>query len=382
VNSTYTGGGVAEILDRMVPLLNELGVDVGWKVIEGDARFFDVTKKFHNALHGQPEEVTDADLEAYMATSDRHLDQMDVHGDLVVIHDPQPAALVRKRPADGARWVWRCHIDVSEPDRRVWEFLRPFVDQYDAAVFSSPSFARELAIRQFLIAPSIDPLSDKNRELPPSVIEGVLEEYGIPTDRPIITQISRFDHLKDPVGLIEAFQMVRKGHECRLVLAGGTATDDPESAQVLEEVRGRADGDDSIHVLLLPQKADVAVNALQRASTIVVQKSLREGFALTVSEALWKEKPVVASAVGGIPLQVKNNVTGLLSHGIAGTAYDLRHLLANPDFARQLGRNGKEHVRQNFLVTRHMRDYLLLYLALTHPGHMVNLADEVRGPPS
>jgi trehalose synthase len=255
----------------------------------------------------------------------------------------------------------------------VWDFLRPFVERYDAAIFSAPVFSQKLSIRQFLTAPSIDPLSDKNKELPRSFVERVLERYGIPNDKPIITQISRFDHLKDPLGLVDAFRLVRRSHDCRLVLAGGTAADDPESSRVLEEVQSRVKGDPNIHVLLLPPNADLEVNALQRASTVVVQKSLREGFALTVSEALWKEKPVVASAVGGIPLQVKNGITGLLCHGIEGTAFDLRKLLSNPEYARKLGKNGREHVRQNFLVTRHMRDYLLLFLALTHPGHVVRL---------
>lgn len=381
VNSTYSGGGVAEILNRMVPLLNELGLDVAWRVIEGNERFFDVTKRFHNALHGREERIGDDDFRVFMETSDRHLEQMSVEADMTIIHDPQPVALVRKRPGDGPRWVWRCHIDLSGPDPRVWSFLQPFVDRYDAAVFSAPQFSRELSIRQFLIAPSIDPLSDKNRSLPREAIAATLAKYEIPDDKPIVTQVSRFDYLKDPVGLIEAYRMVRRSHDCRLVLAGGTATDDPESAKVLDEVRERADGDPEIHVLLLPPKADLEINALQRASAIVVQKSLREGFALTVSEALWKEKPVVATAVGGIPLQVKNKITGLSSHGIEGTAYDLRQLLANPEYARQLGRNGREHVRQNFLITRHMRDYLLLYLSLTHEGHAVDLGVPEAAPP-
>jgi trehalose synthase len=378
VNSTFTGGGVAEILERLVPLLNELGIDADWRVIKGDQRFFDVTKRLHNALHGRAENLTDDDFAAYMEASDRHLTELPTDGDLVVIHDPQPAALVRKRIPGEARWLWRCHIDLSAPDARAWELLRPFVELYDAAIFSAPQFSRALPIRQFLVAPSIDPLSDKNIQLDPSFVEDVLRRHGIRSDKPIITQVSRFDHLKDPLGLVAAFRLVRRSHDCQLVLAGGTATDDPESERVLQEVRERADGDPDIHVLLLPPNANLEINALQRASTVVVQKSLREGFALTVSEALWKEKPVVASAVGGIPLQVKNGITGLLSHGIEGTAYDIRQLLANPEFAGRLGRNGREHVRQNFLVTRHVRDYLLLYLALTHEGQVVRIdtADE------
>ncbi|MBI2867600.1 MAG: glycosyltransferase [Chloroflexi bacterium] len=373
VNSTYTGGGVAEILNRMTPLLCQLGVDARWSVVKGDAAFFDVTKKFHNALHGRDERLTEKDFALFMETSDRHLQEMEMQGDIMFIHDPQPVALVRKKPSMQSKWIWRCHIDVSKPDPRVWDFLRPLVVQYDAAVFSAPQFAQTLPIQQFLIAPSIDPLSDKNRDLEPGTVSAVLEKYQVPADKPIVTQVSRFDYLKDPVGLIQAFELVKRSIPCRLVLAGGTATDDPESEKVLEEVRVRAAGDPDIHVLLLPPGSDIEINALQRASAVVVQKSLKEGFALTVSEALWKGKPVVASAVGGIPLQVRHRLTGLLSHGIEGTAYAIRQLLANPGYAAQLGANGREHVRQNFLITRHLREYLLLFLSLEHTGDVVYL---------
>jgi trehalose synthase len=262
---------------------------------------------------------------------------------------------------------------VSHPNEEVWNFVQPLVVQYDAAVFSAPSFSRELPTRQFLISPSIDPLSDKNRELTAETIDSVLAKYGIPKDKPIITQVSRFDYLKDPVGVIEAFEMVKKSVDCRLVLAGGTATDDPESDRVLAEVREKAGDNPDVHVLLIPPGSDIEINALQSASNIIVQKSLREGFGLTVSEALWKAKPVIASAVGGIPLQVKNKLTGLLSHGIPGTAYALRQLLTNPEYARWLGNNGREHVRHNFLITRHLKDYLLLFLALEHPEDIIHL---------
>jgi trehalose synthase len=240
-------------------------------------------------------------------------------------------------------------------------------------VFSAPAFSTELPIRQLLIPPSIDPLSDKNRDLPTETIDSVLTKYGIPRDKPIITQISRFDYLKDPVGLIHAFEMVKKNIDCRLVFGGGTASDDPESEKVLAEVRERAGSNPDIHVLLIPPGSDIEINALQRASTVIVQKSLGEGFGLTVSEALWKSRPVVASAVGGIPLQVENKFTGLLSHGIPGTAYAIKQLLANPEYANWLGKNGREHVRQNFLITRHIRDYLLLFLSLDHPGDVIEL---------
>jgi trehalose synthase len=224
-----------------------------------------------------------------------------------------------------------------------------------------------------MIAPSIDPLSDKNRELPETTISGVMAKYGVPMDKPIITQVSRFDYLKDPIGVIQAFQMVKKSIDCRLVLAGGTASDDPEGDEVLAKVRERAGDDPDIHVLLVPPNSDIDINAIQSASTIIVQKSLREGFGLTVSEALWKAKPVVASAVGGIPLQVKNKLTGLLSYGVPGTAFALRQLLTNREFANWLGKNGQEHIRHHFLITRHLKDYMMLFLSFYHPGEIMYL---------
>ena len=356
----------------MVPLLVQLGVDARWNVIKGDEPFFQVTKKFHNALHGRQENITEQDFQIFLETNKKNLQELNLYGDYIFIHDPQPVVLIEKKAEIGKNWVWRCHIDVSRPDDKVWKFIRKFVVQYDAAVLSAPAFSRELPIRQFLISPSIDPLSDKNKELPQETIDSVLLKYGIPQDKPIITQISRFDYLKDPVGVIQAFELVRKSIECRLVLAGGTATDDPESDKVLAEVQEKASGIPDIHVLLIPPGSDIEINALQRASTVVVQKSLKEGFGLTVSEALWKAKPVVASAVGGIPLQVKNKFTGLLSHGIEGTAYALRQLLTNPEYAQRLGQNGREHVRKNFLITRHLGEYLLLFLSLGHDEDVIH----------
>ena len=373
INSTFSGGGVAEILSRMVPLLSQLGVDARWNVIKGTEEFFQVTKKFHNALHGKQEKITSKDFSLFMEVSQANIKEMEIQGDIIYVHDPQPVALVIRKKELGKKWIWRCHIDVSHPNQEVWNFLQPFVVQYDAAVFSAPAFSHELPIRQFLISPSIDPLSDKNRELPRETIDSVLAKYQIPQDKPIITQVSRFDYLKDPVGVIQAFEMVRKSIDCRLVYAGGTATDDPESDKVLAEVREKTGNNPDIHILLIPPGSDIEINALQRASAVIVQKSLGEGFGLTVSEALWKGKPVVASAVGGIPLQVQNKLTGLLSYGIAGTAYAIKQLLTNPDYARWLGNNAREHVRHNFLITRHIRDYLILFLAMEHPEEIIYL---------
>jgi len=370
VNSTAVGGGVAEILNRMVPLLRELGLDVRWDVIKGGEEFFEVTKKFHNALHGGRVDIGAKDFEIFMETSQSNLEVMETSGDIVFIHDPQPIVLVRKR-ADN-KWIWRCHIDLSDPKQKVWRFLKEFVVQYDAAVFSAPAFSRRLPIRQFLIAPSIDPLSDKNRELPQEVIDGVLDKYDVPKDKPIITQISRFDRLKDPLGVIATYRLVKKHLDCRLLLAGGTATDDPEGQKVFEEVMEAAQGDPDIHILVMSQN-DLEINALQRASTVILQKSLKEGFGLTVSEALWKSKPVVASNVGGIPLQVKNRYSGLLCYSPEGAAFAVKQFLSSPEYARKIGENGHEHVKNNFLITRHLRDYMLLFLSLYHRENIVYL---------
>jgi len=329
INSTFSGGGVAEILSRMVPLLEQLGVDARWDVIKGSEQFFQVTKKFHNALHGRQEKITKDDFALFLETTQKNIRKLQLDGDIIFVHDPQPVGLItKKKKKRDNKWVWRCHIDLSHPNKKVWNFLKPFVVKYDGAVFSAPAFSCELPIRQFLISPSIDPLSDKNRELDQQTIDSVLAKYAVPRDKPIITQISRFDYLKDPLGVIQAFELVRKSINCRLVFAGGAAADDPESDKVLTEVRQRAGNDPDIHILPISPDpgSDIEINALQRASTVIVQKSHREGFGLTVTEALWKAKPVVASAVGGIPLQVQNRFTGLLTYETEGTAYRMDHI--------------------------------------------------------
>ena len=364
VNSTRVGGGVAEILNRLVPMLTELGVDTAWQVIEGDPEFFTVTKAFHNALQGAEVPLADAQLEHYLAISRKNAVRLALAGDLVLIHDPQPAALVEARPREG-RWVWRCHIDLSAPHRRVWTFLRRFISWYDAAVFSLPAFAHPLSIPQFLVYPSIDPLSDKNRLLDPREVEKILAEIAVPADKPMLLQVSRFDRFKDPVGVINAYRMVKRYYDVRLVLAGGGAADDPEGAQVLAAVRDAASGDPDIHVLDLPADAHLQINALQRAATIVLQKSTREGFGLTVTEAMWKGKPVIGGATGGIMVQVQPGVTGYTVRSVEGAAFRLRQLLGDPDLMRAMGEAGREHVRQNFLITRHLRDYLSLLVHLT-----------------
>jgi trehalose synthase len=358
----------------MIPLLRELGVDATWDVIKGDQAFFDVTKAFHNALHGKPEPITPEMLEVYRATTELNLQQMNFTGGVIILHDPQPAGLIQRKRDIGRGWVWRCHIDVSSPDGRVWEFLRPYVEQHDAAIFSMPDFAQQLPIPQFLVAPSIDPLSDKNKDLEEGFINGVLGKYGLDPGRPILTQISRFDRLKDPLGVIAAYRLVKRRRDCQLVLAGGGAPDDPEGELVLREVQEAAAQDPDIHVLLLPPFSDLEINALVRGSTIVLQKSIKEGFGLTVSEALWKGKPVIGGAVGGIKHQVLNGVTGFLVYSPEGAAQRAVQLLDDPQLRRTMGENGRLHVKQNFLLTRHVKDYLLIMLALEHPGeHIVHL---------
>ena len=371
INSTSVGGGVAEILTRMIPLLRDLGIDARWDVIKGDQAFYNVTKAFHNALHGKTEEITEQMLEIFRATTEMNLREVDLDSDVIVIHDPQPAGLIERKKEMGRHWIWRCHIDVSTPQPDVWNFLRPWVEQYDAAVFSMPDFAQQLPIPQFRVAPSIDPLSDKNKPLDKAYILQVLEKYGIDPGKPILVQISRFDRLKDPLGVIAAYKLVRKRHRCQLVLAGGGATDDPEGEQVLSEVRQAAEGDPDIHVLDMPPFSDLEINALVRASTVAIQKSIREGFGLTVSEALWKQKPVIGGAVGGIKLQVIDGVTGYLVHSPEGCANRISQLLRDRKLRERMGDNGREHVRQNFLVTRQVKDAILAMLALDHPGESV-----------
>src|ERR1700730_18092842 len=347
VNSTAVGGGVAEMLNRLVPLADDLGIPVQWEIMSGGEDFFQVTKAFHNALHGEPYQAKEADFDIFRSYSELNRKRLRLDAEFVVIHDPQPAGLIDTRHKNGNHWVWRCHIDLSHSHPAVWDFLEAYVSRYDGAIFSSPEFAKQLNVPQYLLYPAIDPLSEKNRELEPDFIKQVLEQYGIDPNRAILTQVSRFDRLKDPAGVVRAYRIVKRYFDCQLVLAGGGAAGDPD-----------------IKILELPAGAPLEVNALQRASTIVIQKSLREGFGLTVSEALWKKKPVVASAVGGIPTQIIHNHTGLLSHSVEGTAYQIRFLLSHPEIAARLAEQGHEHVKENFLITQKLKRYMTLFLAM------------------
>lgn len=367
VNSTRVGGGVAEILAWLVPLMCDLGIDASWEVIEGNEPFFHVTKSFHNGLQGVAAPLTQRMIETYeetLTSNAQRLRPILEAADFVIIHDPQPAHLLELCPNRKGKWIWRCHIDASHPYRKIWKYLQGKVRGYDASIFSMPEFAQPLPHPQFLIAPSIDPLSEKNCPLPDTEIASTLERYGIPSDRPLLTQVSRFDRFKDPLGVIEAFKLLSEVVDAQLLLAGGGATDDPEGAAVLEEVEDAAKGDPRIQILLLPGDAHRTINALQRASTLVLQKSLQEGFGLTVTEAMWKGKPVIGGNVGGIRLQVHNYHTGFLVNTPEGAALRMRELLRRPETIKQMGDTAKGFVKDNFLLTRHLREYLTLMLAL------------------
>ncbi len=366
VNSTKEGGGVAEILQRMIPLLQDIGINTRWDVIEGDHRFFDITKKIHNAIQGNPEKITNEMWDHHYAINEKNAKKMDLEADAVIIHDPQPAPLIKFRKS--GRWIWRCHIDVSNPYKDVCDYLMRYCQDYESAIFSMPSFARSMKISEFIIPPSIDPLSEKNRELTDEEIQSTLDTFEIPADRPIILQVSRFDRFKDPVGVIQAYRMVKKYNDCILILAGSPATDDPEGEIVLNEVKEFAADDPDIHILLLPAFSDKHINALQRASTVVIQKSLKEGFGLTVAEAMWKGKPVIGGAVGGIPLQIVHRVTGFLVRTSEGAAFRIRRFLNNPEMTQRMGDRGREFVRDNFLITRQTRDYLSVWYSLEKGG--------------
>jgi trehalose synthase len=367
INSTRLGGGVAEILQRAVPLLNQLGLETQWLVIQGDSFFFEITKAMHNALQGLKVRLTPAMLEHYREVNRANARNLELEADFVLVHDPQPAYLIQDLHPRAKHWIWRCHIDVSRPSLPVWKFLREVVSQYEASVFSMSQFAQSLPHPQYLIRPSIDPLSAKNRELSEGEIQEVLDRLGIERDKPIVLQVSRFDSFKDPLGVIEAFKMVRPHTPCKLVLAGGEAADDPEGPRIFAEVMEAAKGEPDIQVLLLPPDAHHEVNALQRAADIIVQKSTREGFGLTVTEAMWKGKPVIGGAAGGIVYQLQDYQTGFLVHSPEGCAFRIRYFLHRPEMARRLGQFAREFVRQHFLITRNLRDYLTLLILRDNP---------------
>ncbi len=369
VNSTKEGGGVAEILNWLIPLMNDLGLDASWEVVEGHNSYFNVTKSFHNGLQGNPVALTEAMTDTYEQTVAENAERLRPvleEADYVFIHDPQPAYLLNLCGNRKGKWIWRCHIDVSHPYRKVWNYLKKIVANYDASIFSMPHFAQSLPHAQFIIAPSIDPLSEKNRDLRAREVESTLTRFGISPRLPVLTQISRFDRFKDPIGVIEAFNLLNSTVDAQLVLAGGGATDDPEGEAVYQEVLQAAKGNDRIFILQLPSDAHRTINALQRASAIVIQKSLQEGFGLTVTEAMWKGKPVIGGNVGGIRLQIHNHHTGFLVDSPEGAALRIRELLRQPERMKAIGKTAKRFVRDNFLLTRHLREYLTLMLGFRH----------------
>ncbi|KUK82555.1 MAG: Trehalose synthase (ADP-glucose) [Pelotomaculum thermopropionicum] len=364
INSTALGGGVAEILKSLTPLMKDVGFEPKWSVMEGTHEFFNVTKLFHNGLHGQQVVITSEMMEVYLATAEKNRHLLDEDADLIVIHDQQPLGLTTYRKGI-SRWAWYCHIDPLYAVPEVWSFISPKVCSCDLAVFHLAEYARNLPLLQYFMPPAIDPLSEKNREVTPVEYQTVLEKLGIdPDGPPVILQVSRFDRLKDPAGVIQAFKLLRKNKNCRLVLAGGSAGDDPEGNAVLGEIRELAEEQDDIDVLALSPDADLEINVLQRRADIIVQKSLREGFGLTAAEALWKGKPLVVTPTGGLGYQVLHGKTGLAARTVEETAKQIEYLLEHPGLSNRLGAAGKEHVRQNFILPAYLLKWINLLLLL------------------
>ena len=361
INSTYYGGGVAEMLYSLIPLMNDVGVSVDWRILRGTPEFFTITKKFHNAIQGDPINLSDIKKTLYIQNNQDFASYCQIDADCVIIHDPQPLPLIRfykrKQP-----WIWRCHVDLSRPNPQLWDYLKGFILRYDRVIVSDCRYMKEdLPMDYSVIHPVIDPLSSKNKEISKDLIMRTLKKYAVPTDKPILTQISRFDKWKDPANVIEMFKLVKARIDCRLVLCGSMAADDPEGIQIYQKILQRANNHVAKRdVILLTVEDNILVNALQRISSVVIQKSIREGFGLTVTEALWKEKPVVASNVGGIPLQMADGETGYLIDptDIKTGAARVISIRENPAEAKRLGTNGREMVLKKFLITRHLYDDL------------------------
>jgi len=362
ISSTLYGGGVAEMLNSLVPLMNEAGISTGWRVLKGTPEFFVVTKKFHNALQGERIEPRYSRKRVYLEVNRTfsRITHLEKHS-CVIVHDVQPLPLInfmKKRQP----WVWRCHVDLSNPDPQTYSYLKRFIAKYDAAIISNEKFHRPKN-KSFVIYPSIDPLSPKNREMKEKKIKKMLSKRGVDLDKPIVSQVSRFDKWKDPLGVIRAYRAIKKKTDCRLVLLGSMADDDPEGPAIFKAVHEEAKR--LKDVVVLSEYNDYLVNALQRASSVVVQKSLKEGFGLTVSEALWKNTPVIGTKAGGIPLQIVDGKTGFITKSQRSFEKKLVFLLKHPEEAIAMGEAGHEFVKENFLVTRHLLDYIRLLKQIT-----------------
>lgn len=361
INSTFMGGGVAEILNSMVPLLNDGGLDTGWRTVHGTPDFYEITKKIHNAMQGNTEGLTQDEKELYLEVNSNFAIYTHINHDFVFVHDPQPLPLIysfkKQQP-----WIWRCHIDISEPNQEVWSFLRTYLLRYDVMLISSEKYRKpDLPVEQRVVHPAIDPLSLKNREMTEEEISNWLEEAGIPMDKPFITQVSRMDPWKDPLGVLDVYEKVRQKVDCRLVFCYNLASDDPEGHGVYEQVYERA-GElvDKGDVIFVVGNHALLVNAIQRAAAVVLQKSYREGFCLTVTEAMWKAAPVVATTAGGIPEQITDGEDGYLidPSDIDGTSDRVVELVKHPEYRKTMGAKARETVRRRFLTTRLIADYI------------------------
>jgi len=356
VNSTYYGGGVAQILAPLTLLMNSLGIKTGWRVIHGPPDFFSVTKKIHNALQGGDINLSRRKMELYEQVVYENSIRNHLDHDMVIVHDPQPLPIINHYRRRGP-WLWRCHVDLSNPHKELWDYLAPFVEKYDAVILSSKDYARQLKTPQLYFMPAIDPFSITNRDMTQKEVEERLRYHHIPVDLPLVVQISRFDRWKDPEGVIKAFKRVRKEVDCTLVLLGNVATDDPEGSEVYQSLLNEREE----RIIILSRQDGALVNALQRKAAVVVQKSIREGFGLTVTEAMWKGTAVVAGNVGGIRHQIEDGVNGFLVSSIEQAAKRIVQLLKDDDLRRKLGGEAKETVRTKFLLTRYLEQYLDLF---------------------
>ena len=369
INSTAFGGGVAEILQSLVPLMCDVGLEAEWQVIEGADEFWNVTKASHNGLQGMDLDLTDEMKEIWRRYNQLNAEKFEGDYDFVVVHDPQPSGLLHFNGRYGGKnWIWRCHIDTSEPSPAYWNFYSPYINEYECAIFTMEQYVGPGVDFEHLeiIRPTIDPLSPKNAPISDTEAKQVVEKFGIDLERPLITQVSRFDPWKDPLGVIEAYKIVKKQvPEVQLALVGSMATDDPEGWIYLDKTSRRAGEDSDIYILHNFHGVNAyEVGCFQAISDIVIQKSTREGFGLVVAEALWKGKPVIGGKVGGIPLQVIDGTTGYLVESSEECAKKTLYLLQNSEKIKEMGKAAREHVRENFLITRHLRDYLQLFVKL------------------